>query len=214
MDNKLKVVFALIFFVFFAQTIWSQEDRVSKAFKAIHDADELLLQGNIGSAHVSYLTILKDYPTWWLPTARLVVTSLILKLPLETVSAYLDRARNLKPWGSYVDLLLLLMKSEKGQGFEEIRAMDERDLGYSRFLFAKAKTFERKGQIEDAVREYKELLKRDQECVTARWRLALLLLKMGKKEEALNEFELISKQSLLPDRVKLIIKEIKNGNAN
>ncbi|HOI11313.1 MAG TPA: hypothetical protein PK313_12630, partial [Myxococcota bacterium] len=70
---------------------------VAQAMARMAQADRDMQAGRPAAAFQGYLAVLKRFPTWWLPTVKAGVAARALRMPDESVDAWLARARTLEP---------------------------------------------------------------------------------------------------------------------
>ena len=186
------------------------DDPITSAFRRLTIADDLARAGRLGMAYSGYLAVLKDYPTWWLPTVKAAVLARALRLPADTIVAYLDRATGLSPSGRYLEMVRILLAVEAG-GRPPDRAGGPQEGGVlvvgvradvvsDRITLAVASAHARAGRLREAEVEYLALLKRRPGCPAARWGLAGVLRRQGRGDEAAALYREGATSSLCPAR--------------
>lgn len=182
-----------------------------KAFEAMQiltEGDRLIGSGRLGPGYSVYLGLLKQFPTWWLPTVKAASAAKALGLPLETVRAYLDRAVRMSPSGPYLPLVRFLVDAQDPEatprplvfGFGKALWVDRAN----RLSLARAMECERQKKIKCAEKEYREILERSPLCTTARFRLSRVLSLDGRAGEASRVLEDGAGHSLFPPRWKAV----------
>lgn len=188
-----------------------QEHGVAEAMRRLADADAAMTAGRPAAAFQGYLAVLKRFPTWWIPTVKAGVAAHALRMPDASVDAWLSRATSLEPSGDYLPAVSLLLALDRGQdaASANLRVSDSNDPGApatfgdpasTRLALARAMAFERDGRIGAAVIEYRGLLAGTPSHQAARFRLAGLLVSIGRHDEAVAMFREGEARSLNPAR--------------
>jgi len=187
----------------------SAQGAAFSAMQKLEAADDLSRAGKQGKAYMAYLALLKDYPTWWLPTVKAAVTAQALGLPRETVIAYLDRTLHLSPVGPYLPFVRSLVDGEDPRTRAEPPAYTFGRAVWvdraNRLGLHRAMLLESQGRTQAAEAEYRAILARTPLCATARWRLASLLSSDGRVREADRILEEGAGASLFPPRWKAAV---------
>jgi hypothetical protein len=186
---------------------------VAQAMARMAQADRDMQAGRPAAAFQGYLAVLKRFPTWWLPTVKAGVAARALRMPDESVDAWLARARTLEPQGDLLPLVTLLLALDRDAPDPSAELLPVRsesddpgpdgaagDPAASRLAMARALAFERDGRIGAAILEYRALLARDATHQAARFRLAGLLAGTGRTGEAATLFREGEARSLNPAR--------------
>jgi hypothetical protein len=176
--------------------------RAVSAIDRLAGTDAVLRAGKLGLAHAGYLGILKEYPTWWIPTVKAGVSARGLGNPVDTVRGYLERAATLSPSGGYVALALLALAVESGaRDAAAARSGDAATDGTAdRAGLIRAAALSRDGRADAAVAEYRRVLDRTPGCLAARWGLARALHAAGRAGEAATLLRDSAPASLFPPR--------------
>jgi len=182
------------------------EGEAFRAMQRLAAADDFMRQGRLGKGYDAYLNLLKQFPTWWLPTVKAAVAARALGLPIATIRSYLSRVQRLSPTGPYFPLVRFLLDSEDPKkkagplAFQFGRAVwiDRAN----RLDLARGMGFERNGKYPEAEREYRKILARSPLCTTARFRLSNVLKKNGRGREAAQNLEEAATDSLFPARFR------------
>lgn len=172
-------------------------DRATLAMRRMNASDLLLRDGRLALAYQGYLDLLREFPTWWLPTLKAAVAARALHLPDETVQGHATRAAALQPTGSYLQYVDALFHPG---GVNAVPAPPPGDPLADRSALLRARRLEAQGRKGEAATEYRALLARTPGCAQARWRLARLLQSQGQSDEAANLLRDGAGNSLFPPR--------------
>jgi tetratricopeptide (TPR) repeat protein len=164
--------------------------------RRLNASDMLLRDGRLALAYQGYLDLLREFPTWWLPTVKAGVAARALRLPESTVSGYLDRAATLLPTGTYLSFVRALDRA----GQVDLPSPTSDDPLADRAGLLRARRLVTAGRTAEAVSEYRFLLGRSPHNVQARWRLVRILRSQGRADEAATLLREGEKDSLFPPR--------------
>jgi len=167
-------------------------------------ADKAIYEGRAGDGYRGYLSLIEDFPTWWIPTIKAAVAAAALHLPQATIAAYIDRASVLSPVGPYVALVRTLNANERGKATGDppvFRGSRFQTMELvNRLSLFRGMIFESLKKSEAAEEEYRAILRRQPMCAPARWRLAHLLGARGRGAEAARILREGAGTSLFPPR--------------
>lgn len=194
----------------------ADDDRYARAMRSLSDADASCREGRLATAFRGYLDLLREFPTWWLPTLKAGVIARAQGLPAETVAAWVERARNLSPTGAYLPLIEgFLAPGVPRDPFRRDGAAGGGvvDPLTDRVALLRAGRLAARGRVAEAEAEYRAILSRTPSIPVARWRLARLLRSTGRPVEAAALFREGGARSNLPSRwrVEAAVVEQSNG---
>lgn len=163
------------------------EDRYTRAMRLLAEADTRFREGRLLEAGQGYLDLLRDFPTWWLPTLKSGVVARTLGRPPEEVESWIERARGLQPTGTYLPLVSGLLAPGVPRDPSRIEGMASPavpDPLAARMGLLRAGRLAAQGRVAEAEAEYRSILSRTPAVQVARWRLARLLRDSGRRAEA------------------------------
>ena len=165
----------------------ADDDRFARAMHSLSEADARYREGRVADAYQGYLGLLREFPTWWLPTLKAGVMARALAMPAETVAAWVQRAGSLSPSGAYVPLVEGFLAP--GVPRDPSRRDDApppavADPLADRLALLRAGRLAAQGRIAEAEAEYRVILSRTPSVLVARWRLSRLLWTAGRPSEA------------------------------
>ncbi len=133
-----------------------------------------------------YSELLREFPTWWLPTLKTAVVAKALGQSTESVLARIGLARNLSPSGTYLPLVesLLLSGVPRDPSRVEGAAPSLPDPLADRMALLRAGRLAAEGRRDESEAEYRSILARNPGVLVARWKLARILVESGRTGEA------------------------------
>jgi tetratricopeptide (TPR) repeat protein len=171
---------------------------VLAAFRRVDAADALHRAGRLGVAWAGYLDVLREFPTWWLPTIRAAAVARALHQPPDASRAMADRAAALSPEGSHVRLVRDLMEMEDRGTLPTTDGYPAGDPALDRVALVRARALSAAGRHDESAREYRAILERRPGCAPAAWGLARALRAAGRVEEAESAIREGAANSLFP----------------
>lgn len=195
-------ILSLIFLTFMG--IGSVRAQSAKAaMERLSASDNLFRNGRLGMAYAGYIQLIREFPTWWLPTIKAAVVARAIGLPEETVVGYLLRAARLSATGGYIRLVgLALNKKLEINDDTRLEAMENR-IG---MLAA------RSGSFIEKKTEYEKILERSPRCMVARWKLAHALAENGQTDDAVKILKTFASESLFPPRWRTEAERMERSN--
>ncbi len=194
----------------------ADEDRYVQAMRRMSEADVNFREGRLSDAFLGYLDLLKEFPTWWLVTLKAGITAHALRLPAETVSAWLDRARGQSPSGTYLPLVEGLLTGGVPRDPDRAGGRSPpviRDPLADRMALLRAGRLASQGRQVEAESEYRAILSRSPAVLVARWRLARLLEDAGRGREAAALLREGAALSAMPARWRAEAARMERGDA-
>lgn len=198
-----------------AQT--DSHDRAAQAFRQLRRADETFRGGAPLSALALYRNLLKKFPTWYLAMCRVAVARMELFGPSTHVLRLLDKAFQLRLGSPYPAFLLSLYRLENNPSSRALGtdsgahgASDSGPLA-DRLAFSRALAYEKIGRLEEAAKEYRELVAgyKSGRCGTAGFRLVKVLERQGWRNKAADLLESLVNCSLNPARWRKKLRELR-----
>ncbi len=204
-------------------SVRADDDGVAEAMRRLADADAAMHSGRPNTAFEGYLAVIRRFPTWWIPTVKAAVAARALHMPDASVDAWVNRARTLEPSGDYLPLVAILLALDRDHPdvSADLRPVPsgDPDTGVSsdpasvRLAMARAAAFEHDGRVGAAVVEYRALLADDVSLQAARFRLARLLVTIGRRDEAAAMFRDGEARSLNPARWREAARQALEGGS-
>lgn len=184
----------------------AQEDRWAATMRRLNQADDAYRGGDLAGAFEGYLALVREFPTWWQPTLKAGIAARSLGHPVDSVAAWLDRARRLGATGPYLPLVDALLTpgvpppSFAPSPLPDASGVTVPDPLARRLSLVRAGRLKAEGRLAEAEAEYRAALSGTGPVPAARWRLARLLRATGRPAEAAALLREGASDSRLPSR--------------